>query len=78
MKENHRDHRSVRWVDNLLRDFRYGTRSLARIPGFTAVTLGLLALGIGVNSAMFSIVDAVLLRPLPWDYCARLIRPFKA
>src|SRR5664279_2024005 len=60
MKEDHRDHRSVRWMENLLRDFRHGAASLARDPGFAAVTIGLLALGIGANTAMFSIVDAVL------------------
>jgi hypothetical protein len=51
MKEDHRDQRSVRWVENLLRDVRYGTASLARDPGFAAVTIGLLALGIGANTA---------------------------
>ncbi len=65
MKEDHRDQRSVRWLENLWRDVRYGMASLARDPGFAAVTIGLLALGIGANTAMFSIVDAVLLKPLP-------------
>ncbi|HEV2379811.1 MAG TPA: ABC transporter permease [Terriglobia bacterium] len=78
MKENHRDHRSVRWIDNLLRDFRHGMRSLARDSGFAAVTLGLLALGIGVNSAMFSIVDAVLLKPLPFPEPERMVRVSEA
>src|SRR6202021_933638 len=66
MKEDHRDQRSVRWVENLLRDVRYGIASLARDPGFAAFTIGLLALGIGAHTAMFSIVDAVLLKPLPF------------
>ncbi len=74
MKEDHRDHRSVRWMENLLRDFRYGMGSLARDPGFAAVTIGLLALGIGANSAMFSIVDAVLLKPLPFPEPERMVR----
>jgi len=74
MKENHRDYRSVRWVDNLLRDFRYGMGSLARDPGFAVVAIGLLALGIGANSAMFSIVDAVLLKPLPFPEPERMVR----
>jgi predicted permease len=74
MKEDHRDHRSVRWIENLLRDFRYGTGSLARRPGFAVVAIGLLALGIGANSAMFSIVDAVLLKPLPFPEPERLVR----
>jgi putative ABC transport system permease protein len=74
MKEDHRDQRSVRWVENLLRDVRYGIASLARDPGFAAVTIGLLALGIGANTAMFSIVDTVLLRPLPFPEPERMVR----
>ena len=74
MKEEHRDHRSVRWMENLLRDFRYGVASLARDPVFAAVTIGLLALGIGANSAMFSIVDTVLLKPLPFPAPERMVR----
>src|SRR5260370_19430456 len=74
MKEDPRDHRRVRWMENLLRDFRYGIASLARDPGFAAVTIGLLALGIGANTAMFSIVDAVLLKPLPFPQPERIVR----
>src|SRR6202166_1790128 len=74
MKEDHRDQRSVRWVENLVRDVRYGMASLARDPGFAAVTIGLLALGIGANTAMFSIVDAVLLKPLPFPEPERMVR----
>jgi putative ABC transport system permease protein len=78
MKEEHRDQRSVRWVENLLRDVRYGVASLARDPGFAAVTIGLLALGIGANTAMFSIVDAVLLKPLPFPDPERIVRVWEA
>ena len=74
MKEDHRDQRGVRWMENLLRDFRYGMASLARDPGFAAVAVGLLALGIGANTAMFSIVDAVLLKPLPFPEPERMVR----
>ena len=74
MKEDHRDHRSVRWLENLWRDLRYGVASLARDPGFAAVTIGLLALGIGANAAMFRIVDAVLLKPLPFPEPERMVR----
>jgi predicted permease len=74
MREDHRDQRSARWVENLLRDVRYGMASLARDPGFAAVTIGLLALGIGANTAMFSIVDAVLLKPLPFPEPERMVR----
>jgi len=74
MKEHHRDQRSVRWMENLLRDARYGIAALARDPGFAAVTIGLLALGIGANAAMFRIVDAVLLKPLPFPEPERMVR----
>jgi predicted permease len=74
MKEDHRDQRSVRWVENLVRDVRYGMASLTRDPGFAAVTIGLLALGIGANTAMFRIVDAVLLKPLPFSEPERMVR----
>jgi len=78
MKEGHREQRSVRWIENLLRDLRYGMGALARDPGFAAVTIGLLALGIGANAAMFSIVDAVLLKPLPFPEPERMVRVWES
>ena len=66
MKEEHRGRRSLRWIETLLRDLRYGLASLLPSPGFTCVIIGVLALGIGANVAMFSVVDAVLLKPLPF------------
>jgi predicted permease len=74
MKEDHRDQRSVRWLENVWRDVRYGMAALVRDPGFAAITVGLVALGIGTNTAMFSIVDAVLLRPLPFPEPERMVR----
>jgi len=74
MKEVHRDQRGVRWMENFLRDFRYGLASLERNPGFAVVVIGLLALGIGANTAMFTIVDAVLLKPLPFPEPERMVR----
>ncbi len=78
MKEVHRDKRSVRWIDTLLRDVRYGLGSLRRDPGFTVVAIGVLALGIGANTAMFSLVDAVLLKPLPFPEPERIVRLWEA
>ena len=74
MKEVHRDDRSPRWVENVIKDARYGLASLRRDPLFSVVAIGVLALGIGANTAVFSIVDAVLLKPLPFPNPERIVR----
>ena len=78
VKEEHRDGRSFRWIETLLRDFRYGLASVRRAPGFSAVVVGVLALGIGANVAMFSVVDAVLLKPLPFAEPDRMVGVWEA
>ncbi|MGH7464900.1 MAG: ABC transporter permease, partial [Longimicrobiales bacterium] len=64
-RERARDADVVAWLDSLLRDVRHAVRSLLRAPVFTAVAVGSLALGIGGSTAIFALIDAVMLRPLP-------------
>ena len=73
VKEACRDARGTRWVDESIQDARYAARGFRRNPGFTAVAVVTLALGIGASLAVFTVVDALLLRPLPVPNASELV-----
>jgi putative ABC transport system permease protein len=74
VKEDCRDARGVSLIESLVQDLRYGWRTLLKSPGFAAAALFTLALGIGANTAIFSVVYGILLRPLPFRDASHLVQ----
>ena len=73
VKEKCRDARGTRWLEDLLQDFRYAIRTLRSQPGFAAVALLTLALGVGATTVMFTVINGVLLKPLPYPDAGKLV-----
>lgn len=73
MKETYRDRRGLPWVETAAQDVRYAARIFRKAPGFSAVCVLVLAIGIGATTAMFSLVDAALIRPLSFPEAERLV-----
>ncbi len=72
-RQAHRDRRTLPWLENLLRDIRYALRGFRRNPVFTVTVIITLALGIGTTTAVFSVVDRILFRSLPYAHADRLV-----
>jgi predicted permease len=74
VKEECRDERGTRWLDDMVQDLRYALRNLRQNPGFAVVALLTLALGSGATTVMFTVINGVLLKPLPYPNAERLIK----
>src|ERR1700722_16677959 len=74
IREGHYDEQSLPFFENLLFDLRYAVRMLLRSPGFSFIAIAIMALGVGATTAIYSVIDATLLHPLPYPNPAELVR----
>ena len=74
IREHHHAEHSIPFVENLLFDLRYAVRMLLRSPGFSLIVIATMALGIGATTAIYSVIDATLLHPLPYPNPSQLVR----
>ena len=77
LKEQQQEARSIPLLETTLRDLQFGLRQFRNRPGFSVIAIAVLALGIGANTAIFSVVNGVLLRPLPFEHPERLVALFE-
>ena len=77
IKEDCRDQRGVLWLENLIQDLRFGIRQLLKSPGFTLIAVLTLALGIGIDTSIFTIINAAAFRPLPIRDSGRIVSVFQ-
>jgi len=74
IREHHHAEQSLPLIENLLFDLRYAARVLLRSPGFSFIAIATMALGVGATTAIYSVIDATLLHPLPFPNPAELVR----
>ena len=74
IRESHHAEQSLPFVENLLQDLRYAVRMLLRSPGFAFIAIATMALGVGATTAIYSVIDATLLHPLPYPHPSELVK----
>src|ERR1700733_2470582 len=73
IREGHHAEQSIPFIENLAQDLRYAFRMLRRSPGFSLIAIGTMALGVGATTAIYSVIDATLLHPLPYPHPSQLV-----